>query len=46
MNDNKSASAPSVLGARIGQVLALDPDSPALEFEDAWLPWRYFSEVG
>ena len=34
------------LADRIARVLELDPDSPAIEFQGKWYPWRFLSELG
>jgi acyl-CoA synthetase (AMP-forming)/AMP-acid ligase II len=33
------------LGARIADVLAVDPDAPAIEFEGAWSTWSQLSDT-
>ena len=33
------------LGARIADVLAVDPDAPAIEFEGAWSTWGQLSDT-
>ena len=33
------SAAPNPLAGRIGEILALDPTAPALEFEHRWYTW-------
>jgi long-chain acyl-CoA synthetase len=40
-----SVSAPSVVATRIAQIMAIDPDAYALEFEGRWITWGRLSAV-
>ena len=40
-----SEAAPSTLSTRLAEVLAVDPNAPALEFEGSWWTWGQLAET-